>query len=171
MVYQNQYQSICRVKAQFDGFAKEYFVNSYGQRVGLLLLQNEKVLMVRQYRFLVNQLAWEIPGGRVDENESPEQAAIREGLEETSYRCRNLKPLLFFHPGLDTFDNPTYLFYTSECEPASAEQLHPNEISDRVWVPLQQCLNMIFTGEIKDSLTIAALLAYDYRQRHPELPT
>ena len=38
-------------------------------------------MLVRQYRYLVNQLAWELPGGKVDEGETPEQAAVREAIE------------------------------------------------------------------------------------------
>lgn len=168
VVYKNQYQQICRVSAQFEGFKKEYFVNEYGERVGLLIVRGEEVLLVRQWRLLVGELAWEIPGGRMDEGETPEQAAVREGLEETCLRCKHLKPLLYFHPGLDTFDNPTFLFCATDFEEAAPENLHAQEVSERVWVPLRRCLEMIFQRQIVDSLTIAALLAYHTRKEHPE---
>lgn len=169
VVYRNQYQHIYRVNAEFDGFTKTFFVNDYGRRVGLVIARGNDVLLVRQYRFLVNAVAWEIPGGKVDPGETPEAAAIREGLEETCLRCRNLKPLLYFHPGLDTFDNPTYMFLVVDFEEASPENLHAQEVSERVWLPLAQCVKMIFGGEIVDSLTVAALLAYHTRRLHPEL--
>jgi ADP-ribose pyrophosphatase len=168
VVYRNQYQHIYRVTAEFDGFTKTFFVNDYGRRVGLVIARGDQVLLVRQYRFLVNEIAWEIPGGKVDPGETPEQAALREGLEETCLRCRNLKPLLYFHPGLDTLDNPTFMFLAEEFEEMVAEHLHTHEVVERVWVPLEQCLKMIFTRQIVDSLTIAALLAYHTRKRHPE---
>lgn len=160
VVYKNQYQQIYRVSARFDGFQKQFFINDYGRRVGLLIVKGKEVLLVRQYRLLVNELAWEIPGGKVDEHETAEQAAAREGLEETCLRCRSLKPLLYFHPGLDTFDNPTFLFYTGDFEEVSDASFHPQEVSERVWVPLARCLDMVFAREIVDSLTIAGLLAY-----------
>ena len=77
VVYENQYQQIYRISVEFEGFGKELFVNDYGRRVGLLFVQEEQVLLVRQYRLLVRQLAWEIPGGRVDPGESPEAGAAR----------------------------------------------------------------------------------------------
>ena len=49
--------------------------------------------------------------------------------------------------------------------------LHAQEVSERVWVPLEQCVKMIFARQIVDSLTIAALLAYHTRKHHPELLT
>lgn len=169
VVYKNQYQQIYRVSAQFDGFRKDFFVNDYGRRVGLLIVKGEEVLLVRQYRLLVNELAWEIPGGKVDQDETPEQAAVREGLEETCLRCKTMKPLLYFHPGLDTFDNPTFLYYTNDFEEVSDASFHPQEVSERVWVPLARCLDMIFAREIVDSLTIAGLLAYHTLQsRHSD---
>src|SRR5213593_2346917 len=89
VVYENQYQQIYRVAAEFEGFTKELYVNDYGQRVGLLFVRGETVLLVRQYRLLVKQLAWEIPGGKVDPGENPEAGAVREGLEEAGLRCRS----------------------------------------------------------------------------------
>src|SRR5678816_1151053 len=90
IVYENQYQHIYRVSAEFPTFTKELFVNDYGRRVGLLYVNGSQVLLVRQYRYLVNQLAWEIPGGRIDPHESPEEGAVREGLEESGLRCRSI---------------------------------------------------------------------------------
>src|SRR5438105_14404052 len=89
VVYQNQYQQIYRVSVEFETFAKELFVNDYGRRVGVLFVRGDSILLVRQYRFLVNQLAWEIPGGKIDPKESPEEGAIREALEETCLRCKS----------------------------------------------------------------------------------
>ena len=171
VVYENKYQRIARVPVQFDGYRKELFVNSYGKRVGLVLVRNGEILLVRQWRLLVQDLALEIPGGRVDEGETPEQAAIREGLEETALRCRELKSLLYYHPGLDTFDNPTYLFYSDAFEEVSRDHLHAHEVTDHVWIPLPKCIEMIFSGKIVDSMTIAALLAYKTRLENPNLPS
>jgi ADP-ribose pyrophosphatase len=171
LVYQNLYQQIYSVSAEFETFTKEIFISDYGQRAGLLYIRGDEVLLVRQYRMLVHQLAWEIPGGKVDHGEDPEDAAIREGLEEARLRCHSLRPLLHLHPGLDTCDNPTFVFYTDDFEEAYPDSRNLSEVCERVWVPLDQCLKMIFTARIVDSLTIAALLAYHTRKHHPELFT
>ena len=107
LVYENRYQQISRVAGDFAGQWKEYFVTDYGRRAGLVVVDGASVLMVRQYRLLIDRVSLEIPGGRIDSNEIPEAAAVRECLEETGLRCRNLTPLLSFHPGLDTLHNPT----------------------------------------------------------------
>jgi len=168
-VYENPYQRIDRVALEFDGFKKVLFVNEMGRRVELVISQRDSVLLVRQYRYLVNQLAWELPGEKVDEGETPEQAAVREALEETGLRCRTVQPLLYFHPGLDTHNNPSFLFSSEDFEEAPRENFHAQEVSERVWIPIARCVEMIFASEIVDSLTIAALLAYHTRKHHPEL--
>jgi ADP-ribose pyrophosphatase len=168
-VYQTKYQHIDRVTVQFEGFAKDIFVNEHGERVGVVLVRNEEVLLVRQYRLLADDFTWEIPGGKVDQHETPKQAAIRETLEETGLLCRHLEPLLYFHPGLDTCNNPTFMFFASEFEPSSEDYLQRHEVTERVWVPLRECLRMTFARQIVDSLTVAALLAYHTRLHHPEL--
>lgn len=169
VIYQNAYFQVYRVHLEFEGFQKELFVNDTGERAGLVIVRGGDVLLVRQYRYLVNQLAWEIPGGKIDEGETPEAAAVREALEETCLRCRRLKSLLYFHPGLDTHHNPTFIFSAEEFEEMPPDHLHTQEVSERVWVPLTQCVKMIFAGQIVDSLTIAALLAYHTRLHNPEL--
>lgn len=160
-IYQDKYQQIRQVKADFGDYTKEYFVRDSGERAGVVVVQNGLVLMVRQYRLLINGLSWEIPGGAVDEGESPIAAAIRECLEETGVRCLNPTHLVFYHASLDISYNPTHLFY---CEEVAQERdpgsVHQQEVSGSEWVPLPKCLEMIGENQIQDSFTILGLLAY-----------
>lgn len=162
VVYQNAYQQVCRVRLEFPDFFKDIYVNEHGIRAGVLFLRDDHVLLVRQYRYLTRDLAWEIPGGKIETDEAPEAGAARESLEETGLRCHHLQPLIYFLPGLDTCDNPTHVFLCTEFEVSnSADACHvdPHEISGRVWVPFQRCLHMIFERKIVDVMTITALLA------------
>lgn len=161
MVYENKYQQIYQVTVDFGSFAKEYFVTDYGARAGVLVIKDGSVLLVRQYRLQIDRMSWEIPGGKVEEGEMPETSAMRECLEETGMQCRNLKPLLFFHPGLDTLHNPTHLFYTTDLTEIPDVKIDPDEIEQHVWIPFQRCIEMVFTQQIIDSLTIVALLTYN----------
>ena len=154
IVYRDRNQTISRVTAHFDGFSKEYFISDHGQRVAVLVVSDNDVLLVRQYRLLINGLSYEIPGGRLDEGETLEGAAARECLEESGVRCWNLKPLVNYHAGLDTWKNYTHTFLSEESEEVS------NHKDQRVWIPLPRCIEMVFGQQIVDSLSIIALLAY-----------
>lgn len=159
VVYENRYQRIYRIAADFGGFTREYFVTDYGRRAGLVVAQWRSVLLVRQYRMLIDRVSWEIPGGSVDQGETPAEAAVRECLEEAGIRCANLKPLLEFQPGLDSLYNPTYLFHTDQFTTVR-EAKHDGEVKEHLWVPLERCIQMVFSGQIVDSLSIIALLTY-----------
>lgn len=159
-VYQDRNREIHRVLADFGAFTKEYLVVESGHRAALLVVRDSSCMLVRQYRLLINGLSWEIPGGKVDDGETPEAAAIRECLEETGLLCRSIKPLLVFHPGLDSYHNPTHLFYTDQYASETVPEANPREVVSRSWVPIPRCLDMIFGGEIVDSLSIVAILSY-----------
>lgn len=155
IVYQDRNQTISRVTAHFDGFSKEYFVSDHGQRVAVLVVRGNDALLVRQYRLLINGLSYEIPGGRADEGETLEAAAARECLEESGVRCWNLKPLISYQAALDIWKNYTHTFLSEDCEEVLA-----SDSDRRVWIPLSRCIEMVFTQQIVDSLSIVALLAY-----------
>ena len=161
LVYENRYQQVYSVTADFGSFSKEYFVTDTGQRAGVVAVNSGRVLLVRQYRLLINDLSWEIPGGKVDPGETPEAAAVRECLEETGIKCFDTKQLIFYHPGLDTRHNPTHLFYSENTSRESEDhEIHPDEVTASEWVPFDHCLEMISSGQIVDSFTIIGLLAY-----------
>jgi 8-oxo-dGTP pyrophosphatase MutT (NUDIX family) len=161
LVYENRYQRISRVCVDFGSFEKEYFVTDTGIRAGIVALRGDSVLLVRQYRLLIDGLSWEIPGGKVDDGETPAEAALRECLEETGFRCLNLRPLLFYHVSLDTTYNPTHLFYSTEVQEQCDERhIHREEVSGAEWVPLGRCVEMIFNRQIVDIFSMIALLAY-----------
>ncbi len=156
LVYQDRNQKVHKIVAQFDEFSKEYFVSDRGQRSALMAIRNGKVLFVRQYRLIINALSYEIPGGRIDEDETPESAAIRECFEETGIKCSNLKPLISYHPSLDIEKCYTYVFLSENCN-----ELSEDDSDRRVWISLSRCIDMIFEGKIVDSLTIITILAYN----------
>jgi len=161
VIYEDARQNIYRVFADFGEFTKEYTVRDSGQRAGLVVASSDAVLLVQQYRFLINDLSWEIPGGKIDEGETPEAAAARECAEETGFQCQGLAPLVNFNPGLDTNHNPTHVFYSKDFNPITGFQIDPREVLHLEWIPLDRCVTMIFDNQIIDGLTIIALLAYD----------
>lgn len=162
-VYRDRAQAIHRVVADFGEFEKEYFVRDAGVRAGVLLVRDDSVLLVRQYRLQINALSWEIPGGRVDADEMPEQAAVRECFEESGIRCSALRPLVFYRPGLDVSYNPSHLFWTSEFDDSDELPISPDEVVAREWVSLDRCNELIASGQLSDAFTLLAILTYQHQ--------
>ena len=114
------------------------------------------VLLLHRHRFVVDTWGWEIPGGRIDKGEAPEQAAARETLEETGWRPGPLRRLFAYHPTPGLSDQRFHVFLadgaTHEREPDLVE-------TDRVdWVPLDRLRRLIDDAEITDGFSLTALL-------------
>lgn len=162
VVYQNAHQQIYRMEVDFGAFQREYFINHYGPRAAMVVGRDGDILLCRQYRLHAQRVVLEIPGGKVEPEETPEQAAARECEEETGVRCRQARPLIQYHLG-DSIVNPTHVFWTSAFT-AGPWQEGGREVEAPVWMPLERCLELIQV-EIVDQMTIIALLAYDRMRR------
>ncbi|RJQ11482.1 MAG: NUDIX hydrolase [Dehalococcoidia bacterium] len=160
--YQNPWQRVLRVPLTVQGRPRDLYVTDYGDRAAVVVVRDGAVLMVRQYRYLIDRISWEIPGGRVDAGETPAAGAARECAEETGVRCRTMEPLISFHPGLDTLHNPTTLF---TCSDSTGDPAAGHEALDVTWVPLGRALAWIWDGTVVDSLSILGLLAHESRSR------
>jgi 8-oxo-dGTP pyrophosphatase MutT (NUDIX family) len=157
-IYQNKFLRLYSVKADFGEFEKEYFVVDKGQRAGVLILKNDEILLVRQYRFLIDGMSWELPGGGLNDSEDYELAAIRECKEEAGIICANISPLLQYHQGIDTTLSPAHLFTCTEF--TVQDEFKNQETDERKWFPFAEALDMVMDGRIEDSLTIVGLLAH-----------
>lgn len=161
VVYQDKYQQIYKVEADFGAFSKEYFVRDAAQKAGIVAVRGDSVLLVRQYRLQINGLSLEIPGGKINDGELPGEAAVRECLEETGVRCLNPRSLIFYHVGLDTTYSPSHIFISDQVsEEYEPQSIHQQEVSGFEWVLLSHCIEMIFDGGILDNFTIVGLLAH-----------
>ncbi len=160
IVYENPYSHVYSQKVDFGSFSKEYFVTHFGEKAGVVIVRNDEILCIRQYRLFLDRAALEIPGGKVDVGETAEQAAIRECVEETGIRCRRLKPLLNYHQGLEAVYTYVHLFYCDDFEEIPGFTPHQGEVESIEWVPFSRSLEMITEGKIVDSFSILALLSY-----------
>lgn len=161
-IFKNSFLRLYSVRAEFDEYTKDYFVTEKGHRAGVLLIRNGQVLLVRQYRFLIDDYSWEIPGGGVQLEESAEQAAVRECREEAGLICRSMSPLFDYLLGTDVTDSRVDLFFCSDFL-ETGQGGDGKETDARKWASFDQCMGWAINGEIKDMMTIIALLIYKYK--------
>ena len=160
--HQNKHFYVYSQEVNFGSFSKKYYVTQFGTKACLLIIKDDAVLLVRQYRFLVDRAVWEIPGGRVEEGEGAAVSAVRECEEETGIRGLNVKPLIHYPYGMDCTSSAAQLFYTSEFE--CVREFIPNrmEVDMIKWVSFEDCMEMVRSGEILDHCSIIALLYFQY---------
>ncbi len=120
------------------------------------LTPRNEVVLIRQYRHGIRQITLEIPGGLVEEGDSPEQAAGRELLEETGYRAPELRSLGYVHPNPAIQNNRCYSFLALGVQPAGAQQQDEKEDIEVLLRPLAEIPALIRGGAITHALVLAA---------------
>ncbi len=139
--------------------AKREYIDHPGAVAIVPFVDKENIVLVRQYRYPVNKVTYEIPAGKLDKNkkESLIACARRELKEETGYTAKKITKLLSFFPS-STFSNEELYIYLAEG--LTAGQTHPDEdeFVEKLVIPFKKALDMIKTGKIKDAKTIISLL-------------
>ncbi|MBW8707635.1 ADP-ribose pyrophosphatase [Streptomyces sp. MBT84] len=158
-IYTNHWVNLCLVDVQQpDGRRWEHHVVRLRHlAVAAVVNDRREVLMMWRHRFITDAWAWELPMGLIEDEESPEQAAAREVLEETGWRPGPLKPLIYAEPANGITDSQHHLF-RADGATYVGEPTEKNE-SDRVeWIPLADVRGMIDRREIVSSGSLVGLL-------------
>jgi len=149
-----------RVYRDRDGapFTWEVVVHP-GAVLVLPVLDDGRIVMIRQVRRAVDEELWELPAGTREPDEPPEVTAGRELIEETGYRASRIEPLIAFYtsPGVMTELMHTYVATGLE---HVGQRLEPAERIETEVLSPQTVHNMLVSGRIRDGKTIAALAAY-----------
>jgi ADP-ribose pyrophosphatase len=112
-----------------DGhIVEDYYVLEYNNWVNAVAItEDNDVLMVRQYRHAAGIISLEIPGGVIDDGETPEQALRRELLEETGYQFDDFELLCTIYANPSTANNHTYCYLARGGKKVQEQQLDNQE--------------------------------------------
>ena len=117
-----------------------------------------KILLVKQFRYPYKEEIWEIPAGKLNEGESPEQTAIRELEEEGGLVAERVEKMFDVYP-TPAYNTEIIRIYRAVNVKETAQKLDEGEFLIGKWFDKAQLKNMIENGEIKDAKTLIALLA------------
>lgn len=122
------------------------------------------VLLLWRHRFVTDTWGWEIPAGRVEDNETPLAAAAREVLEETGWQPGPLMPLGSYFPNNGVADTAFHLFVADGAREIG--EVADWSESERVeWLTVDAVRSAITEGQILDGMSLTALcwaLAFDH---------
>ena len=136
----------------------QYHVIEFNNDAVGAVVENEEneLLFVNAYRYPINCIDWEIPTGRMEDRESPEEGARREILEESGYETSGHQLLYTFHP-INGISNET--FHVVKCKAGDCvRSFDTDEVAGVKWVSKEKARRMIIDREITDGFTLTALL-------------
>ena len=134
-----------------------------GSSVVLPVTSDGRLVLVRQYRYAVNDFLWEVPAGHIHSGESPEETARRELVEETGYYPHQLHKLLDFYPAPGFTDERMYLFQATELEEREPRPEEDECIEVRLF-DVKEARRMVSAREIRDAKTLVALSFLEERR-------
>jgi ADP-ribose pyrophosphatase len=132
-------------------------VRHRGSVAVLAVRDDGRVVLVRQYRYPVDTALWELPAGRLDAGETPEQGAQRELQEEIGFRAERLDRLAFFYTTPGFCDESMHLFRGSGLVPSPAEGDEDERIEVAAFTPAE-LRTMVERGELREGKTLVAVL-------------
>jgi len=135
------------------------FIGHKGAAAIVPVTKEGKILMVRQYRNALDRFTLEVPAGGLNSGEDMKTAAIRELEEETGFKTSDAKHLIDIYTTVAFCNEKIGIYYTEELTP-SKQNLDEDEFVNVEEHSLDELVDLILTGEIQDSKTISAILAY-----------
>lgn len=135
-------------------------VHHNGAAAVLPVLEDGRLLMVRQYRHALGRYTLEIPAGKLDSPDEPMiECARRELEEETGYASKDLSLLLNINTTVAFCDEFIGVFLAKGLYRTHQHLDEDEDINVEAW-ELSELLKLIFAQRMTDSKTVAAILAY-----------
>ncbi|WP_248964941.1 NUDIX domain-containing protein [Sphaerisporangium perillae] len=153
------------VRMPGDEVADRDYVVHPGSVAVVALDEDDRVLLLRQYRHPVRRLLWELPAGIRDVKDEPlVECAARELAEEASYRAKTWHTLLDIYTSPGMTDERIRIFLArdvSEIPESENTFVRRHEEVDMpvVWVPLAEAAQKALTGMIHNAPAVAGILA------------
>ena len=120
-------------------------------------LGDDRIVLIRQYRYAVEEFIWEIPAGTLEPGEEPEACARRELIEETGYRARDMRLLLDYYPSPGILTERMRIYAASGIEHVG-ESPEPNECITVADLAVTDVRRMLVDGSIRDGKTHLGLM-------------
>lgn len=132
-------------------------VEHSGGAIMLAVTDEGKIIVERQYRKALEKPFLELPAGKADPGETPEETAIRELSEETGYTASSVRHLISFYPTCGYSNEHLHIYL---CKGLTKGETHwdKDECIEILEYTADEMIEMIRNGEIEDSKTIIGIL-------------
>ena len=133
------------------------WINHPGAVVIVPILPNGEIALIKQFRYAAGSEFIELPAGKLDSGEDPEECALRELEEEIGYRANKIKFLANIHPAIG-FTNEIMGVFLAENLEKTQHNRDKDEFLKLVPTTLTEALNLVWENKITDVKSIIGLL-------------
>ena len=161
MVYQGKVFGVRRDEVVEPGGlrATREVISHPGSVVVLPVLEDGRIVMIRQYRHATRQYLWELVAGRIDEGESVKKAAARELREETGYRAKRYSEFLDVFPTPGFLEERMHILLAEGLTAGEAEPEADEKIISHAYT-VEELKRMMQGRKLIDGKSIAGILYY-----------
>ncbi|MBQ6496140.1 MAG: NUDIX hydrolase [Firmicutes bacterium] len=140
------------------GVAYREIIEHNGAVAIVAITDEDKVVLVKQYRYAAGRAFVEIPAGKIDKGENdPVKAAIRELKEETGYTAESIEHLGNINVSVAYSEEVIHLYMMTGLT-AGEQSLDEDEAVEVLEIPFDEVYEMAGQGKLEDAKTVAALL-------------
>jgi ADP-ribose pyrophosphatase len=139
-------------------------VEHRGCAAAVPLLDEDTLVLVRQYRHPVGEVLVEIPAGTLRSGEDAEKCMQRELIEEIGYRPGKLEYLLTFYLAPGYSSEATHIYLATDLVKVGVDP-DEDEFIEVIRLPVSEFLKLVSESKIKDAKTICGVLTYLLKKR------
>lgn len=119
-----------------------------------VVTSDEKIVLVRQYRYPVDQVTYELPGGVIDRGEDPKAAAIREMKEETGFHSDEVEFVCQLSPNPAINNNTAYFFLAKNAIPGEKKSFDAFEDIDICLFTKEEFLQLLRENKMQHGVQL-----------------
>ena len=152
-----------RIKVRIDevkkpsGIITRRLIVDYPDAIAIVpFIPPNMVLLVKQFRYSINQEVYEFPAGKVDPDETLEDAVHRELMEETGYKAETIQKLYTYTPALGYSSEKLHIFFATDLTKTNYT-IDIDEINNLEMFTLEEIWEGIHTGKFLDPKLVIGL--------------
>ena len=157
-IYTGAIFTLTQKQVKVNGMQVQRDIIHHPGGVGILLIHENKLLLVQQMRPAINQKTIEIPAGKLEYGEDPYEAGMRELNEETGFTAKDLKLIVSMVSTPGFCDEKIWIYEAIDPSIAKVKlDCDPDEDIETLWIDLDTAQQWIKDGKIIDAKTILAI--------------
>ena len=144
------------VEVPNKGYQKREIVEHNGVVVIIGITEDNKIILIKQYRKSIEDTVLELPGGKLELNENPRECAIREFRQKTGYDAENFKLIHKFYPTVVISNQMMFIYLAKKLEKCEdKKEDYQIEIQE---IDFDKVYKMVLNNEIVDGKTSLGVL-------------